>query len=251
MLASLEDITKIVREARRAEAVFTRTDGTKGTARLAISCYGGLMVMAKGKRNRGYPISDFIRREQVADLHLKEAGKEKKSEADTWRASWENVLARLEKSGLWAEYKEQVKTALAVGYDKIKKAYEVYWGDEYKDRREGITARKIQAIDPRLVVMEDGNMYADTSVIGYMNTPAKVKKMYFSKYGNELSLKKIAAALAAHEDCSESGRASYDVSFRYQAKDNKAWYSEEYKNCGNGHYYLALDATHAVFYEDD
>jgi hypothetical protein len=30
-----------------------------------------------------------------------------------------------------------------------------------------------------------------------------------------------------------------------------AWYSEEYRGCLNGHYYLMFDATHAIFYEDD
>lgn len=31
----------------------------------------------------------------------------------------------------------------------------------------------------------------------------------------------------------------------------RAWYSEEYRNCANGHYYLALDAKHALYCEDD
>ena len=30
-----------------------------------------------------------------------------------------------------------------------------------------------------------------------------------------------------------------------------AWYSEEYRGCGNGWYYLMFDATHAIFYEKD
>lgn len=31
----------------------------------------------------------------------------------------------------------------------------------------------------------------------------------------------------------------------------RGWYSEEYRGCGNGHYYLLLDATHAIHCEDD
>ena len=31
----------------------------------------------------------------------------------------------------------------------------------------------------------------------------------------------------------------------------RGYYSEEYRNCGNGHYYLLFDATHAIYYEDD
>ena len=40
-----------------------------------------------------------------------------------------------------------------------------------------------------------------------------------------------------------------DISFAYDCP--RGWYSEEYRNCGNGHYYLLFDATHAIFYEDD
>jgi hypothetical protein len=46
-------------------------------------------------------------------------------------------------------------------------------------------------------------------------------------------------------------RTSYDVHYTYNAKEKKAFYSEEFKDCGNGHYYLAIDNTHALFYEDD
>lgn len=44
-------------------------------------------------------------------------------------------------------------------------------------------------------------------------------------------------------------RKVYDCTL--SKNDGKAWYSEEYKNTGNGHYYLALDANHAIFREDD
>ena len=45
----------------------------------------------------------------------------------------------------------------------------------------------------------------------------------------------------------------YDNSVEIANRDGEklAWYSEEYRGCGNGHYYLMFDATHAIFYEDD
>ena len=46
-------------------------------------------------------------------------------------------------------------------------------------------------------------------------------------------------------------KTSYDVSFQLKAKERKAWYSEEYRGCGNGHYYLALNHSCALFYEHD
>ena len=45
-----------------------------------------------------------------------------------------------------------------------------------------------------------------------------------------------------------------DFSLYYWFKHGKRyvkWYSKEFKGCGNGHYYLALDATHTIFVEDD
>ena len=51
------------------------------------------------------------------------------------------------------------------------------------------------------------------------------------------------------------GEALLLENLRYYAeeegKPRGAWLSNEYRNCGNGHYGLLLDATHAVFYEDD
>ena len=45
------------------------------------------------------------------------------------------------------------------------------------------------------------------------------------------------------------------VGIKYEEKDGisllRGWYSEEYKNCGNGHYYLLIDAKHAIFCEND
>ena len=44
---------------------------------------------------------------------------------------------------------------------------------------------------------------------------------------------------------------NYNNSVEYNPDGNRAWYSEEYRGCGNGHYYLLLDEKHAAFREDD
>ncbi len=43
---------------------------------------------------------------------------------------------------------------------------------------------------------------------------------------------------------------SYDISMSINP-DGRAFYSEEYRNCGNGHYFLLLDERHAIHVEDD
>lgn len=79
----------------------------------------------------------------------------------------------------------------------------------------------------------------------------KLKSMYFGKYDNAVIKDNIASALKEHRSISRRARTSYDVSFEYDAEKNKAWYSEEYKGCGNGHYYLAIDGNAALFCEND
>lgn len=85
---------------------------------------------------------------------------------------------------------------------------------------------------------------------------SKIKKMTFHK-GKEYKgitesiLEEIKASMKNKIPYSVKGKNGYDVSFQYDPKSQKAWYSEEYKNCGNGHYYLALNDRYAIFYEDD
>ena len=85
---------------------------------------------------------------------------------------------------------------------------------------------------------------------------AKIKTMIFhrSRWDNaktEHIRQNIAKALKNKTSYQCRGSNGYDVSFEYDAEKNKAWYSEEYVGCGNGHYYLALDSTHAIYYEKD
>ena len=57
-----------------------------------------------------------------------------------------------------------------------------------------------------------------------------------------------------NESYSHSWRKGYDNSIEFRLCDDgkkRGWYSEEFKNCGNGHYYLALDERRAIFCEDD
>lgn len=80
----------------------------------------------------------------------------------------------------------------------------------------------------------------------------RIKAMYFGKWETEEIRSRLQNAITNQTDY-RSGviEDRYDVSVSYKAQKNKAWYSEEYRNCGNGHYYLALDSMHAVFCEDD
>ena len=230
-------------------------DGQKFNRTLAWIA-GGESIMVLGYRRKHY--GSYINWNYFKSVII--PNKTEKTENEKWVRSWTNVLNRLEKSGLWEEVASDVRIALDVGYDKMKQAYTQYWErHDYKNLTEEdkTNAEKIKKIDERLVgYREDGTVYADTSIIWYMSKTAKVKKMHFGrKWLNDKELADIANALENKQPITvgTDGRITngYDVSYNYQPEDNKAWYSEEYRGCGNGHYYLALDATHALFYEDD
>ena len=67
-------------------------------------------------------------------------------------------------------------------------------------------------------------------------------------------LKEIKKAFEEKRSFNYHWRGSYDYSAEGRLEDSgefNAWFSMEYKGCGNGHYYLLLDGMHAIFAEDD
>ena len=78
----------------------------------------------------------------------------------------------------------------------------------------------------------------------------KTKSMYFG-WQNKLFKEQIQNALDNKEKITKQARVNYDVTFEYEPDKNKAWYSEEYRGCGNGHYYIALNSSMALFCEND
>ena len=158
------------------------------------------------------------------------------------------LMELLEKSGLWANVRKEIQGLLDFGYENYCK--------------------------------QDCPSRIFNSDLVYNILHWNVKKMDFRpRYAgqeeaarcNEITLNAIANAMSGPENeyqISVVGR-SYDISFSYNAGQigkpmwkaypngtqgdgiKRAWYSEEYRGCGNGHYYLAINATHAIYYEKD
>lgn len=230
----------------KLRATLVYQSGERQNRTFCLSSMDEPMMMAPGKKSWGYSLGK-VNHQEISYVLIPDGSGPSKDE--TWRKSWQKVLARLEASGLWKEIQEDIKLALEIGYQPLQLAYATYWNGKYGEELE-----RVEIVCPKLIdTREDGRRGVNTGVLWYMHTPARVKKMYFGKYGGHLE--RIALAMEAkqkcHEEAGQEVTGTYDNSFEYNPEYNKAWYSEEYKNCGNGHYYLALDATHALFYEDD
>lgn len=141
--------------------------------------------------------------------------KDKKSNEELFTQGLKTALKYLNNSGLWENIKKDIEVMLSIGYEKSK-------------QRE------------------------DLRSTFYMFDVPKIKAISLGKkYLTQEYTEKIQEAYNKKEPLSFRWRAGYDLSFEYNPEKNKAWWSEEYRGCGNGHYYLMLDNKHALFCEDD
>ncbi len=219
----------------------TYNDGSQKMLRIFKSTDGHVCAFYPNRRRSGYrlPVRDITHIEPIVKTS-------RKSDEQKWEDAWKKVIAKLEKSGLWEKVVNDIKIALNLGYHKMMTAYDIFW--KHYDQRLEIFKKDF----PELVMQNKENENSiNTSIVFHYAKMPKVKKMRFDKWRNDHILAGIQLALASKTPHQANGRYNYDVSFEYDAEKNKAWYSEEFKGRGNGHYYLALDATHALFRESD
>ena len=217
--------------------------GNRVTRRIARTANNELIMMGMNKRKRGCYLKDGLL--GYLAVYIPDPS----DPAEEWRKGWEKALGYLNKSGLWKDVREEIVIALDIGYESMTQAYAI--SGNY-DISENERIQAIKALDPRLIgTREDGSEYFHSEIIWQMGKPAKLGSMWFGKYWHKQRKHEIAEALKNHTKLEIDERAGYDASFYYNPERNTASYSEEYRGMGNGHYYLALDGVHTLFYEDD
>lgn len=138
------------------------------------------------------------------------------------------VIEILDKSGLWVELNNGFKKLYSLGFDVFCQ----YCTLDYNGR---------------------SNFEKENNCLISMDSlPQTLKRgiktiVFESKTRKEI----VSDALNNKRQICETWRKSYDNSFYYYPEKGVAYYNEEYKGCANGHYYLAIDASHAIFAEDD
>lgn len=244
---------KSLHSAGSKEVYLVLASGDKRKHRLGKTADGEIMYMAPGKRSRGYYLSRYYTDAENPVVDIVAINKNLDIEKK-WAHSIDKAIKLLEASKLWPDNLRDLRVARQIGYTKLQAANTAYWAKYVEDyTANGLEVIKhIKEIDTRLIKIDpkDGREYVDTNIVWYYDNPLKIKKMSFGKYQTANRLQEIKEALVKKEKIHVSGDNGYDVSFEYDGTD-KAWYSEEYRGCGNGHYYLALNDSYAVFYEDD
>ena len=214
-------------------------DGTKRQGRFHNSeKYKGLCI--RRRRKRYYPMHTISHR--ITQIILKEKSKEK-TPVERIKFNCNKFLKLVDKR-LWIELQEKVKKILA----EVDETYTEWEKSDKKDDFNWFFYLKYHE-----------------GWLDYKNLVMTINTAFGSWYGKKVSAS-IKHYLDGNDDGFEAGylRDSIDKTFKYYYAENRygydnhievrrdrAWLSREYKDCGNGHYYLLISPTHAIFCEDD
>ena len=201
----------------------------------------------------GYRKKRYGKRYQTIDEFLywhSDIHTEKEKTAKLWKTKTKHIANRLEKSGLWPELQIVFRNLQTMQYEDWEKLSEYRWDNQTDistDPQFPIWKNQYPFL---FVTDKNGIISLDTKYF-HDYCRAVTKPMYFG-YNNKHYKEEIKQHLF-HKNEYQIFRlpVGYDVSFEYHPKEKKAWYSEEYKGCGNGHYYIALDHSTALHIEDD
>lgn len=207
--------------------------------RCFIEDSGDIFVFARNKRRYGTRFNEEQFLSLFTPLPLTD-------ENAQWKRRLKRAVELCRKSGLWAELAVVWHNLYKyVTLDEKQKIYNMSW-----DQRDTAISYCKEHYPFMIKTDENGREYLDTDYIWELSR-CELKSMYFG-YNNAEEKEQIRKAIAERKPYTIPRiRTTYDVSFSYNPESNRAFYSEEYKDCGNGHYYLALDHSTAVFCEDD
>lgn len=223
-----------------------------GTVRCMKETERHIFVFAKGMKRRGYryTVEDFL--STFTPVIVTEEKKEKQ-----WKNRLKRAVSAIEETGLWkgSPLHELLKNLQNVDYEDLEKIRLFY-----RDHSFAEDVTKNAEINPYLTkypfmftAAKDGGLRIHPDYICELSE-CKLKSTYFGKYVNASTKEHLRWAIENKRNTRQTGITSYDVSFELKFSDDsypRAWYSEEYHGCGNGHYYLALSENLAIFCEDD
>ena len=215
------------------EHVITYADGHKRVARLFFSREGNLCEFNKRSRRYGH----YFDSTGVVNIEPQK----KDDDVTKTRKFLKRVCAYLEKSGLWADILHDFKILLSLDDDKLNY---ILKNSSFSDEAYAMA---------RELGMKTGRVNGGVDCL--ITTVCKgIVSIPYHKYELDNTKELFRNAIANKGEYDHFWRKGYDnrVSCRLgQDGVMRAWFSAEFKDCGNGHYYLAIDESHAIFCEDD
>ena len=236
----LEEIKSIVTNNYSKRFRVHVINGGSKVVRLWKTDDGRIAIMSKGRKKFGHELSLWYDHyDEWTDLRLVEHKEFDYYKRFVKRAS--DALEMLNNSGLWPDIRESIEHFFSLTEEERKELVNDIVTDSYEKFYKQTW---------------DNGKYAWVSsyqiFCSFLHKTCW-KSIAWSRWERNRMNEEVA-------ECIKSGRSfhrrwtnGYDNTLDVEVNDGvmRAWYSEEYRNCGNGHYYLMFDATHAIFYEDD
>lgn len=216
--------------------------------RLAVSTMGTLMRMAPRSRRRGYPVSRH-------DPDLKGITLRMERPADM--TSWSPFLTFKPPRG-----KAKPKTAAAAYAEDLRKRRDYFLRNALPQLWANIRLECETLTDEALAAFaaETGpqSHYEAWCLAGDQYGLPRIERHKTITLRTckcpQYIMDKIAADLEAERNFGYYWSTDYDYSCSAKQCDDgiyRAWLAQEYKGMGNGHYWLLISPTQAIFCEDD
>ena len=205
-------------------------NGKKVHYRLFVS-NGVLARYAKGSQRKGYCVPqslvemwESIEKENNTPVELK------------LRKTMTTAVKYLTASGLWSNLRTSMEFLLSLTDEELKGVYDLAV-NSYNDYRK---------------YCEENNIHLSSDELFGLSRGA-IKSINYHSWEKDEVRERFAKAIAEKTNYRHRWEKGYDNSIECKMCGDImcAWYSEEYRGCGNGHYYLALDERHAMFCEND
>lgn len=231
----------VVKDGYYHTYIATLNNGERKQVRLFYKM-GGIYRMTQRSRKTGCPLWGYSEWER---LKLVDSNKQVTDDEIAKRMikRAKNALKYLSRSGFWSDLKAEIEyflanDTLALEIVKDYRSEGNYYENIYSKMKEGekyAWMRTYQVFEAFL------------SPKCWMTIPWDGHKPYCE----ELYKKALEEGTRQSFRWTKGYDATYIIDKVEEGKQRGAWYSNEYRNCGNGHYGLLLDATHAIIYEDD
>jgi hypothetical protein len=211
--------------------------GGSKIVRLWLHEDGRIAIMGKGKKKWGHELSSWDGFENWETLRIVEHKPSDKVRLVKKRA--QDALKYLTQSGFWSDIKKEIE------YFLENVDIEEFCKDMEKNSYKNFYCQR-----------GEGQKYAWCSshqVFESFCNKNCWKSIAYNKWDRNRYNEDVEKAIANKENYSRRWTNGYDNTLEITFDNDypRGWYSEEFRNCGNGHYYLLFDATHAIFYEDD
>lgn len=225
-----EEIKTLVENNPRKTFILYWKNGCTSKGRLFVSKCGHVCIFRKRSRKWGdilCGVGDAIVKVEVQGTHY--------DPIKTFKKNVSTIIKYLSASGLWSPMLETAKQFLTLT-DKEILAAKKDW-DSYR-----------ALMDGRL---KGYNWFGCDSYCTLFDDRC-IKTVNYDRWTREYDRRLVANAIAEKKRYHSKWRKGYDNSLEINCEVYpRGWYSEEYKDCANGHYYYLLDEAHILFGEND